>query len=267
MSAPGSAVRARPELRAAGGIAGVAPVAKLLGALLIALLLVPTLDPVSSAVALGLELALLPLLRIPPRRLALRTLPLLITAPLAGLTIALYGRTSGTVYAEFLLARISDGSIALAGTTVLRVLAIALPALVLALTIDTTELADGLAQTLRLPERFVLGALAALRLVGLTVEDRRTIALARRARGVGDRGILGRVLGTGFTLLVVALRRGTTLATAMEARGFGAPVARTWARPARFGAREWAFVAVCAGIGLIAMTAAIVTGFWGWGVR
>ncbi|MBN9607537.1 MAG: energy-coupling factor transporter transmembrane protein EcfT [Actinomycetales bacterium] len=266
MSGHGVTAPARLESPAAG-IAGAAPVAKLLGALLIALALVPSLDPVSSAVALGLELALLPLLRIPPGRLLRRIAPLLVAAPLAGVTIALYGRTSGEVYARFLLAVISDGSLALAGTTVLRVLAIALPALVLALTIDTTELADGLAQTLRLPARFVLGALAGLRLVGLTMEDRRTIARARRARGVGDRGIVGRVLGTGFTLLVVALRRGTTLATAMEARGFGADVPRTWARPARFGVREWLVVAGCAAIGALALTAAIVTGFWGWGVR
>ncbi len=34
-----------------------------------------------------------------------------------------------------------------------------------------------------------------------------------------------------FVLLVFAVRRGTKLATAMEARGFGADVERTWARP------------------------------------
>ncbi len=65
-----------------------------------------------------------------------------------------------------------------------------------------------------------------------------------------------------FALLVLSIRRGSVLATAMEARGFGAPGARTWARPARWGAREWAMVFIGLGIGLMAITAAVVTGHW-----
>ncbi|MGN6503843.1 MAG: energy-coupling factor transporter transmembrane component T family protein [Pseudolysinimonas sp.] len=238
----------------------VNPVAKLAAAAAIAVSLLLTLDVASAAVALALELVLLPFLRIPPRRFWLRTLPLWIAAPLAGVTIALYGRTSGAVYAEFLFARISDGSLELALATALRVLAIGLPALALFLTIDPAELADSLAQTLHLPSRFVIGALAATRLIGLAAEDRRSIALARRARGLGDRNPVSALAGTAFTLLVVALRRGTDLAVALEARGFGSGVARTWARPARFGAREVAIILVGVLIGTVAITAAVVTG-------
>jgi energy-coupling factor transport system permease protein len=239
----------------------VDPVAKLAAAAIIAVCLLLTLDPVSAGVALVLELALIPLLRIPFGRFWMRTLPLWIAAPLAGVTIALYGRTSGTVYAEFLFARVSEGSLLLALATMLRVLAIGVPALALFITIDTTRLADSLAQTLHLPSRFVLGALAGTRLIGLAVEDRRTVVLARRARGVGDRDWLRRAAGTAFSLLVLALRRGSALAIAMEARGFGSPTPRTWARPARFG---WSGVALCliaAAIGGLAIAAAVVTGY------
>jgi energy-coupling factor transport system permease protein len=143
---------------------------------------------------------------------------------------------------------------------VLRVLAIGLPALALFITIDTTRLADSLAQTLHLPARFVLGALAGTRLIGLAVEDRRTVTLARRARGVGDRDLFRRAAGTAFSLLVLALRRGSALAIAMEARGFGSPTPRTWARPANFGTSG---ILLClTAIGGVSIAAAVLTGNW-----
>lgn len=240
----------------------VNPVAKLIASALIAICLLITLDPVSAGVALVLELALIPFLRIPVKRFWMRTLPLWLAAPLAGVTIALYGRTSGTVYAEFLLARISEGSLWLAAATALRVLAIGLPALVLFITIDPTELADGLAQTLHLPPRFVLGALAGTRLLGLAAEDRRAVVLARRARGIGDRNPFSALAGTAFSLLVLALRRGSALAIAMEARGFGSGVPRTWARVARFGGREVAMCVVGLLIGVAGVAASVLAGSW-----
>ncbi len=238
------------------------PVAKLLAAALIAVCLVLTLDWVSAGTALLLELLLIPLLRIPPRTFWRRTLPVWIAAPLTGLTIALYGQTSGTVYFEFLFIQVSEGSLELAVATILRVLAIALPAVVLLTTIDPTDLADGLAQTLRLPARFVLGALAGTRLISVAAADWQSVSLARRARGIGDRNVFARLAGTAFSLLVVSIRRGSVLATAMEARGFGAPGIRTWARPARWGAREWVMVFIGLAIGLTAITVAVVTGHW-----
>ena len=236
------------------------PVAKLAAAALLAACLIVTLDWVSAGVALVLELLLIPLLRIPPKRFWLRTLPLWLAAPLTALTIAFYGRSSGAVYFEWLFIRVSDGSLEAAIATLLRVLAIALPAVVLFITIDPTDLADGLAQTLRLPSRFVLGALAGLRLIGLALDDLRSVGLARRARGVGDRNAIRRFFGMAFALLVLSIRRGSVLATAMEARGFGAPVVRTWARPARWGAREWAVTLLGLAVGGVAVAAAVVTG-------
>ena len=65
-----------------------------------------------------------------------------------------------------------------------------------------------------------------------------------------------------FALLVLSIRRGSKLATAMEARGFGGTGARTWARESRFGWREWVLLAVGAAISAIAITAAVLTGSW-----
>ncbi|MET0736499.1 MAG: energy-coupling factor transporter transmembrane component T, partial [Microbacterium sp.] len=183
--------------RRRGPIARLNPVAKLGAALLIALPLVLTIDPVSAAVALVLELPLLLAAGLTAREFWLRTLPIWIAAPLAGVTIALYGATSGEVFFEWFVVRVSEGSLELALATFFRILAIGLPAVVLFVTVDPTDLADGLAQLLRLPARFVVGALAALRLLALLGDDWRALALARRARGVGDNRPQRRVVGNG----------------------------------------------------------------------
>lgn len=240
----------------------VNPVARLGAAVLLSVPLVLTLDVVSAGVALGLELLLFPFAGLSWRQFWSRTWIVWVLAPLIGLTIALYGQTSGTVYVDWLFVRVSDGSLVLAIATTLRVLAIALPSVVLFATVDPTDLADGLGQVLRLPARFVMGALAGLRMVGLFVEDWRQLELARRARGVADRGRLRRFAGMAFALLVLSIRRGSKLATAMEARGFGAPGRRTWARPSVFGAREWAFTALGLAVSAVAVTAAVWAGTW-----
>lgn len=240
----------------------VSPIATLGATMVLGVCLILTIDVVSAGTALVLLALSFPLLRIDLRRALVRAWPVLLAAPLTALTIALYGQTSGTVHFEFLLMRVSDGSLELAAATGLRVLAIGLPAVMLFIDVDPTDLADGLAQLLRLPARFVLGALAALRLGGLLIEDWRALELARRARGIGDRGRLRRIAGQGFALLVLAVRRGSRLATAMEARGFRSARDRTWARPARFGLRDVAVVALGAAIGAAAVTASVLTGSW-----
>ncbi|MFG6402945.1 energy-coupling factor transporter transmembrane component T family protein [Microbacterium sp. P04] len=245
-----------------GRAARINPVAKLAASAVLAIALVLTLDPVSGGVALLLELLLLPFAGLSWRQFWTRTWPVWIAAPLTGLTIALYGETSGRVYVDWLLVRVSDGSLDLALATALRVLAIALPSVVLFATVDPTDLADGLGQIVRLPARFVLGALAGVRMVGLFLDDWHALELARRARGVADRGRVRRFLGMAFALLVLSIRRGAKLATAMEARGFGAPGPRTWARPSRFGRDDWMLIALAAVIAAAALTAAVLAGTW-----
>jgi len=65
-----------------------------------------------------------------------------------------------------------------------------------------------------------------------------------------------------FALFVLSIRRGSTLATAMETRGFGGHGPRTWARESRFGWREWTLLAAGAAISATAVTVSIVTGSW-----
>lgn len=241
-------------------IAQANPVTRLLVALAFAAVLVISVDPVSAGTALVLGALLLPLAGARPRWGP--AVPILIAAPLAGLTIALYGAGGGRILLRAGLAEVSEGSLVLGLATLLRILAIGLVGLGLLGGIDATRLADGLAQLLHLPARFVLGALAAFRLLGLLGEDWRALELARRARGVADRGRARRFAGQAFALLVLSVRRGTVLATAMEARGFGGPGGRTWARPSRLGAPDLALVLVAAAVLGIAIAAAVLAGTW-----
>lgn len=240
----------------------VNPVAKLVAAAMIAGVLVLSVDWASALTALALEIPLFMAMRIPLRALLIRGAFIALAAALTALTNLLYGEPRGAVYWHFLLVTVSEGSVELAAAMFLRVLAIALPSVVLFLDVQPTELADGLGQIVKLPARFVVGALAGMRLVGLLRQDWEYLGYARRARGVADHARLRRFLGQAFALLVFALRRGSKLATAMEARGFGAYPTRTWARPSTFGAPEVALIAGAAMIAAAAVTVSVATGHW-----
>lgn len=251
------AVPAAPRLRF---IDAVNPVTRLAAVVVLTTPLLLTVDWLSAAVALGIQLLLFAIAGVTPRLLVARTWPILIAAPVAGVSMLLYGRPEGTEYWSFWLARVTDGSIELAVAITVRVLALGLPAALLFLRVDPTELADGLAQIARLPSRFVLGALAATRLVGLFVEDWRAMALSRRARGIGEHGTLRRIATMAFALLVLAIRRGSKLATAMEARGFGSEIPRTWARQSRVGSPDAALLVMAIAIAAVSIAVAMWAG-------
>lgn len=241
------------------------PVTKLGVALAITVVLVLTVDVVSASVALGLELLALPLTGIGAGVLLRRVSPIVGVALLGGLTTLLFGEDSGATLLSFGPVEVSEGAAQAALAITLRVPAVALPSIVLLSTTDPTELADGLAQRLHLPERFVLGALAAFRLVGLLGEEWRALGQARRARGLGGRGgsapsprVVARQT---FALLVQAVRRATRLALAMEARGFGGGP-RTWARHSSYGPADVALGAGGACVAAAAVAVAVWAGTW-----
>ncbi|MBG6224382.1 energy-coupling factor transport system permease protein [Arthrobacter sp. CAN_A2] len=241
------------------------PVSKLFAAGVITLALLASIDWVSAAVVLGCELALMPLLGISVVGLARRIWPLLVAALLGAYGTALLADKTGGVLLDVGPFLFTEGSVA-AGTAVgLRGLALALPGIFILLTTDPTDLADALAQKLHLPHRFVLGALASLRLVGLLVEQWEMLGLARHARGIGSDGsIVARtrnLVGQSFGLIVQAIRRATRLATAMEARGFGGGT-RTWARTSTFSVLDVGVAVVGLAIAAGATTAAVLAGTW-----
>lgn len=241
------------------------PLAKLLALLPVTGVLVASMDWVSSGIVLLAAVALLPVSGIRPLEFLRRAWILVLAALVSAWGTALVGEDSGATLFEAGPVTLSEGSVMAGLATGMRILAVALPGVMVFITTDPTDLADALSQKAKLPARFVLGSLAAFRLLAVLTEEWRTVGYARRARGVGADGNLfhrtGSWLGQAFALLVQAIRRATRLAVTMEARGFGAGE-RTWARESRFTTLD-AWV-ILGGIGLAALAAglSVATGSW-----
>jgi energy-coupling factor transport system permease protein len=224
------------------------PLAKLAAAALLGFSLLFSLDPLTPALALAVDLLAAPLFGVHLIRLARRCWPLLLSA-------------AGVAVAQLLLT--SAGPLAALGLS-LRILAVSLPGVVVFATTDPTDLADALVQNARTPARFAIGALAAFRLMPLLGEDWRLLRQARRARGV-DAGrnpvALARLAGSlAFGLLVGAIRRGIRLATAMDARGFDSGRPRTVARRRRFTRADTALVAGAAAVVALVLAVSVAAG-------
>ena len=245
---------------ARGLLAHTNPVARVLALLVATTPLLITIDPVSAGVALALELALMPLSGVSARSFFMKATPLLVAAPLGALSMLLYASPGGNVYWQFGPAAISDHSMWLALGIGLRMCAIVMPAIALLDRIDPTDMGDGLAQILHLPARPVLAALAGARMTSLMAADWKALERARRARGMGDASRIRSFLRGSFSLLVFALRRSGKLATTMEARGFGAEGARTWARVSRLHAADAVLMVVAIALPAIALAASIWAG-------
>lgn len=246
----------------------VNPVAALGAGLLVTLTVLLSVDLVSAGILLACELALVPVVGVGVRMFVRRTWFLPLLALSAGWGTALLAEKTGEVVFALGPVVLTTDSLLAGAAIAVRALALAVPAVLLALTTDPTDLADGLVQKVRLPERFVLAALAAGRLVTLLVEEWRVLRMARRARGLGARSAAGEVLDgvtsffpLAFALLVQAVRRGTRLAMAMEGRAFGT-TGRTWSRDSVFTRRDGVLVGVTLVVCAVAVTAAVLTGAW-----
>ncbi|MDQ0120007.1 energy-coupling factor transporter transmembrane component T [Pseudarthrobacter sp902506025] len=241
------------------------PLSKFAAVLLITAVLALSIDWVSASVALVFELLLFPLAGLTLSLLWQRGWPLILAAAVGGWSTSILAPDSGRILLDAGIWSMSEGSLQLGIGFLLRGFAIALPAVLLMSCTDPTDLADALAQKARLPHRFVLGTLAAMRLVGLMAEEWQTIGMARRARGVGARGSLGQrvkaTLGQSFGLLVQAIRRASRLAVTMEARGFGGG-RRTWARVSTFSPLDLWVVAGGVLVAGLALFAAVTAGTW-----
>lgn len=246
------------------------PLAKLAAVVLGTVPLIASLDLVTSSIVVVASLLLLRLGGIAPARFLLRAWPLLVAALFAAWGTALVGNDAGAVLLNLGVATISEGSLISGVATGLRIFAVAVPAVIVLSSTDPTDLANALAQQARLPHRFVLGALAGMRLIGLLAEEWVTLGMARRARGVGAQGGFMQRLranaGQSLGLMVQAIRRASRLAVTMEAKGFGG-AHRTWARTASFAWRDGALVAGGLALGAVATAAALLTGSWNlvWG--
>ena len=241
-------------------LASLNPVYRIFGAFIVSMPLMFTLDCLSASVALVLEFAIFACIKLTPLRVIRLSWPVWVGAPTSALTVLLYGKSGGNTWFQWWLMHATDRSALLAVATSLRILAIGIPAIVTVIGLDATDLADAFSQVLHLPDRFVYGGLAGIRLFGVLQDDWAALTASRRSRGLGDERRLRAFFPQSFALLVLSIRRSTTLAVAMEARGFGGAGARSHARVSRVHVRDWLFLVVCALVPLVAVAAALYFG-------
>lgn len=259
-----SAVNKRDEKERAAScspfLASLNPVYRMLGAFMLSIPLLFTLDWLSSTIALVLEFIILWIVGMNPWRVVKLSWPVWVGAPGSALAVWLYGKSGGATLFDWGIIHVSEHSTTLAIATFIRILAIGVPAIVTVIGIDATDLADAFSQVMHLPDKFVYGGLAGMRLFSVLQDDWAALTASRRSRGLGDDSKIRAFMPQAFALLVLSIRRSSTLATAMQARGFGGENPRSHARISYVNKRDYVFMVVCLIIPAIALIAAVCYG-------
>lgn len=241
-------------------LASLNPATRMFGALIFAIPLLFTLDWVSATCALILDFIACVCINIKPCKVIKLSWPVWIGAPSSALAVWLYGKSGGATWFDWGFIHISDLSSTLALATAIRILAIGVPSIVTVIGIDATALADAWTQLVHLPDRFVYGGLAGMRLLSVLQEDWTALCAARRSRGIGDKSFVKAFFPQAFALFVLSIRRSVTLAKAMQARGFGSSCKRTHARTSTTSINDRIFIAFCLIIPLCAIMISVYTG-------
>ncbi|MBA2266646.1 MAG: energy-coupling factor transporter transmembrane protein EcfT [Chloroflexi bacterium] len=243
------------------------PVAKLGAALVILVALFASLDGVTAGLVLVALVALLPVSGLSARALLGRAWPAGVAAVSIGVFNVLFaGEQLGPTAVDYGPLRIGADTLVNGAGLALRLVAIVLAGLLATATSDPVDIADALVQQLRVSPRFAIGVLAALRLLPLLAREWQILGMARRARGVeagrspiaAIRLFAGRLL----SLLVGAIRRGSRMALAMEARGFGASPCRSVARPQRMRISDWGWIIGAVALAAGAVATSLALGTW-----
>ncbi len=245
----------------------VNPVAKLGATLVLLLALFASLDGVTAGVVLAGLIALLPASGLSARVLLGRAWLVGVAAISIGVFNVLFAAEQlGPTVLELGPLRIGAETLVNGVGLALRLLAIALAGLLATATSDPIDVADALVQQLHVSPRFAIGVLAALRLLPLMAQEWQILGMARRARGVeaGHSPLAAVRLFAGqlLSLLVGAIRRGSRMAMAMEARGFGASPCRSVARVQRMRGADWLWIAAAALLAAGAVAISLVLGTW-----
>ena len=241
-------------------LASLNPVYRMLGAFMLSIPLLFTLDWLSSTIALVLEFIILWIIGMNPWRVVKLSWPVWVGAPGSALAVWLYGKSGGATLFDWGIIHVSEHSTTLAIATFIRILAIGVPAIVTVIGIDATDLADAFSQVMHLPDKFVYGGLAGMRLFSVLQDDWAALTASRRSRGLGDDSKIRAFMPQAFALLVLSIRRSSTLATAMQARGFGGENPRSHARISHVNKRDYVFMVVCLIIPAIALIASVYYG-------
>ncbi len=242
------------------------PAAKALAVLVVSLLLTAIFDPFTPLVLLILSILITVLLgRVSFVALLAGLAPA--TALAAGLvwTNLFFGQAEGSVWWRWGPFSLSEASLIIGLSLGMRVLCFASYSLLFLTTTDPSRFILSLIQHLRIPYRFGYAMLAVYRFLPMLGYEFLLIRGAQRIRGVPERrgagGWVQQAVRYTIPLLAAALRRAERVAIAMEARGLGPGLHRTYYRYVPMRA-----VDVGAAIALIGVNALVTAVSWKLGV-
>ena len=242
------------------------PAAKALAVLTVSLLLTMVFDPLTPLVILFLSILIGVIFgRVSLLALLAGLAPAVALA--AGLvwTNLLFGRAEGQIWWHWGPITLSKSSLIIGLSLGLRVLCFASYSLLFLTTTEPSRFILSLIQHLRVPYRFGYAMLAVYRFLPMLGYEFLLIRGAQRIRGAPERGgITGwvqQVVRYTIPLLAAALRRAERVAIAMEARGLGPGIRRTYYRlvPVRP-------IDLAAAVALVGVNALILVVSWKLGV-
>jgi energy-coupling factor transport system permease protein len=224
----------------------VNPLTKLAFTVVIMIVLTVVVDPITPLAVACLGIASIVVLGRVPLAQALKTLrPFGVVSFGLFWTTALFYASPARRLVEFGPVVLTDEGLAYGVAIMFRILAIFVVSLLFTLTTDPTAFLQALVQRAHVSPRFGYGIIAAYRFVPLFDGQLATIQAAHRIRGVATAGgptaQYRRLVGHMVPLLAGAIRHAERVALAMDARGFGAVVERTYYRPSVFGWRDAVF--------------------------
>jgi energy-coupling factor transport system permease protein len=225
------------------------------------LTLTPTffLDPEAPAVFLALALAMAwGLGGVSPRVMLRRLTPMLLLAlGLALSSTIFYGGAQTHALLVLGPLRISAEALAFGLSMGLRIICVVSYSALFTFTTDPTFLVYSLIHQAHLSYRLGYTVLAAYRFVPILQREMANISAAHAVRGAyaqrSPTAGLARALRYGVPLLANGVRQADRLAVAMDARGFSAPITRTYYMQPRLQASDWLFL-----IAIVLVTTALL---------
>ncbi|MBQ3105883.1 MAG: energy-coupling factor transporter transmembrane protein EcfT [Eggerthellaceae bacterium] len=224
------------------------PVAKLLGALLVSVACFCTGNLVLLAGFIVLDFALAASCGMARQALGLAKAVLAFSLLLA--VIQLLTTPEGELLVALPWGYVGTGSVLAAVTTVLRLVAAAVPLFLVLYVTKLSDLSNALVKVLHVPYRYAFTFTSTVHFIPVFMNDMKNIMEAQTARGVEfDSGSFAKKLRLMVPLcvplLVSSVRKTNSAAIAAEVRGFNLRTTRSGFKEYPFAVRDFAALAAC----------------------
>lgn len=224
------------------------PVAKLLGALLVSVACFCTGNLALLAGFVALDFALAASCGMARQALGLAKAVLAFSLLLA--VIQLLTTPEGELLVALPWGYVGTGSVLAAVTTVLRLVAAAVPLFLVLYVTKLSDLSNALVKVLHVPYRYAFTFTSTVHFIPVFMNDMKSIMEAQTARGVEfDSGSFAKKLRLMVPLcvplLVSSVRKTNSAAIAAEVRGFNLRTTRSGFKEYPFAVRDFAALAVC----------------------